>query len=502
MSEELTDVLQSIGRPRVMVIGDAILDRYVWGQVSRISDEAPIQILRVANEEVRLGGAGGVVNDLYALGAEVAYCSIIGDDGRGRMFREHLAGLGLSDEHLLSDPDRPTTVKTRFIARSQQVLRVDHEMTEPFTDALCARLLKGIERALPQQDIVVVEDYNKGLLANGVMEEVVRAAGQHGKKVLLDPAKLTDWSRYRGVSAATPNRNEARLATGIEIGDDDSASRAAQALIDDCGLEAAIVTLDRDGVALLERGSRLVRYPAAARDVYDVTGAGDMVISLLALVVGSGHSWQSAVQLANIASGIEVGKVGVVPIARDEIIDALRHSVAFTSDKVKPLDELLNALQQLRSKGRKIVFTNGCFDIFHSGHRQLFHVARSHGDVLVVGVNSDASVHRLKGPRRPIVPQSERGQVLSALAAIDFVVFFDEATPERLIRAIKPDVIVKGSDYSEDQVVCGDFVKSYGGKVVLAPIVEGISTTDIVEKILASYTDRRGTGESSTDTHP
>ena len=495
MSEQLIDILQSIGRPKVLVVGDAILDHYVWGDVSRISDEAPIQILRVNNEEIRLGGAGNVVSDLHVLGAEVTYCAIVGGDGRGRMFREQLTGRGLSDKILLSDPARPTTVKTRFIARSQQVLRVDHEVTEPFARTLCDQLIAGIENALPQQDIVVVEDYNKGLLANGVMEAIAKAASRHRKKIILDPAKISDWTRYQGVAAATPNRTEAHLATGVEITDDATATRAAELILQRYGLEAAIITLDRDGISLLERGGRFVRFPAAARDVYDVTGAGDMVTSLLALVAGAGHPWDAAVRLANVAAGIEVAKVGVVPVARDEIIDSLRHSVTFTTEKVKTLEELLNALQPLRSKGRKIVFTNGCFDILHTGHMQLLRGAREQGDVLVVGVNTDVSVRRLKGERRPIIPQHERGQLLSALAAVDYVVFFDEDTPERLIHAIRPDFLVKGSDYREDQVVGGDFVTSYGGKVVLVPILEGISTTDIVGKILSTHSGAKPRNE-------
>lgn len=489
MSDELISILQSIGRPRALVIGDAILDHYVWGEVNRVSDEAPIQILRVTQEEVRLGGAGNVVSDLHTLGADVTYCAIVGNDGRGRMFREQLTGAGLTDRLLLIDPSRPTTVKTRFIARSQQVLRVDHEVTEPFSHDLCRALLAGIEEAVPGHDVVVVEDYNKGLLANGVMEAIVRCAKEHSKKVILDPAKTANWTPYSGVTAVTPNRAEAHLATGVEIVDDATAAQAAQVLMERYGVHAAIITLDRDGISLLERGGRFARYPAMARDVYDVTGAGDMVTSLLALVAGAGYPWEAAVRLANIAAGIEVGKLGVVPIPRDEIIDTLHHSAVFTSAKIRTLKELLHILQPLRNKGRKIVFTNGCFDILHVGHMHLLRGAREQGDVLVVGVNTDASVRRLKGERRPIIPQHERGQLLAALAAVDYVVFFDEDTPERLIRAIRPDVLVKGSDYRHDQVVGADIVQTYGGKVVLVPILEGVSTTDIVDKILSTYND-------------
>jgi len=476
-----------------MVVGDAILDRYVWGEVNRISYEAPIQIVRVNSEEDRLGGAGAVVNILHCLGAEVTYCAVVGNDGRGRSFREMLTDLDLDDSILLTDPDRPTTVKTRYIARNQQVLRVDREVSAPFSDKLCNQLIANIEKSMPEQDILVLEDYSKGLLANGVMRSAIASAQKHGKKIILDPAKHSDWNCYRGVTAMTPNRPEAVLATGVDITDDATAELAASKMLETLEVEAAIITLDRDGISLMESDREFVRYPAVAKDVYDVTGAGDMVTGLLALVVGAGHTWESAVQLANVASGIEVGKVGVVPISREEITETLRSSVSMYTSKLKTLEELQNELRPLRSRGRKIVFTNGCFDIFHSGHIRALHMAREQGDVLVVGVNTDASVRKIKGEHRPIIPQEERCQVLSGLAAVDFIVLFDETTPERVIKAVRPDVLVKGSDYRENEVVGGDFVKSYGGRVALVPILEGISTTDIVSKILSAYKDRPDT---------
>jgi D-beta-D-heptose 7-phosphate kinase/D-beta-D-heptose 1-phosphate adenosyltransferase len=484
MPEELVHILENLGKPRIMVVGDMMVDRYVWGNVDRISPEAPIQVLSVTNEESKLGGAASVVNNLFVLGARVLACGVVGDDSPGAAFRQSLRKMGLVDAGILVSPGRRTTVKTRMIARKQQVLRVDREDTEELPAGTVARVARFVEKHVRRTDLIVLSDYAKGLVTPGLVARIARAAKRAGVPVIADTAKQSDYAKYRGLTAITPNRSESELATGLRILSLADARAAAAKLLARLDLDAVVMTLDRDGIALLERPAKFTHVPTRPRAVYDVTGAGDMVISVVAMVLAAGHGYVEAAQLANVAAGLEVMRVGVQPLSRDEIIRAIRHEHAIAADKMIAPRELRRILDEHRRRRERIVFTNGCFDILHLGHAKYLEFARGLGDVLVVGVNSDRSVRKIKGPHRPICSESERAQMLAALGDVSYVVLFDEPTPEKLIRRVRPDVLVKGEDWKEKGVVGSEFVKSSGGEVVLAPLVKGKSTTDIIARIL------------------
>ncbi|MCE9532745.1 MAG: D-glycero-beta-D-manno-heptose 1-phosphate adenylyltransferase [Planctomycetes bacterium] len=492
MSSELIDLVQRLGEPRVLVVGDVMLDRYIWGDAERISQEAPVILLRADRREERLGGASSVAMMLRALGAKVSLLGVVGADADASRLRGLIADTGIDLEGIVSDPTRPTTVKERYIGRAQhrhpqQMLRVDFETRLPVT-GLIERELGGIlSRKLPEVDIVLVSDYDKGVCTPGVMAMTIAGAKALGLKVLADPLRGTDYRKYHGCSAITPNRLEAGLASGRNIQSNDEAIRAGRELAADLDLEAAIVTLDKDGMALCHRDGRKEIYPTRPRQVYDITGAGDMVLSVLGLALAAGADYPEAIRLANVAGGLEVEKIGVATVTREEILHDLitspLHSSNEDSGKFKSLTQLISELDLRRRNGQKIAFTNGCFDVLHAGHVQYLNEARAQADVLIVALNSDASVRGLKGPSRPVNPIEARAAVLSGLQSVDYVTVFNEATPIKLIEAIRPDVLVKGADYSKDQVVGGDFVESHGGRVHLAAMRDGFSTTNIIKKM-------------------
>lgn len=486
MPEQLVDILQDLGTPRVLVVGDMILDRYAWGDVDRISPEAPIQVLDVKREETKLGGAASVVNNLQALEVEVTACGVVGDDAAGKTFRRMLAELGLDGDGILVDPSRRTSEKTRMIAHKQQVLRIDREDTGPISDDVMKRVATFIDRHAKDVDLIIISDYGKGVITADLVGRIAAAAKQAGIRAIADTFKQPDFSRYRGLSAITPNRNESEQATGLAVPNAREAESAAAKLIEDLDLEVVVMTLDREGIVVLEKGGAFTHLPTRPQAVYDVTGAGDMVISVLGAALAAGNDFIESAKLANVAAGLEVGRIGVQPLTRAEIVTAIRHEHASASEKMKTVAELVPILEEHRRRGERVVFTNGCFDILHLGHAKYLEFARGLGDLLVVGINSDKSVRKLKGPGRPVCDVSERTQMLAALGDVDYVVVFDADTPDALIREVKPDVLVKGEDWKDKGVVGSDFVKSYGGEVVLAPMVKGKSTSDIIERILKS----------------
>ena len=496
MPEQLVDIVQNIGRPKVLVVGDMILDRYAWGDVDRISPEAPIQVLNVMREETKLGGAASVVNNLHALELDVIACGVVGDDAAGRTFRDMLTERGLDDAGIVVDSSRRTGVKTRMIARKQQVLRVDEEDTAPIGDAVMKQVAAFIRDRASDADIIIISDYGKGLITPGLVDDVSDIAKKAGIRAIADTFKQPDFSRYKGLSAITPNRSESAQATGLGISTAADAEVAARKLIDDLELEAVVMTLDREGIAVLERDGEFQHVPTRPQAVYDVTVAGDMVISVLGAALAAGNGYFESARLANVAAGLEVGRIGVQPLSRAEIITGIRHEHAIAADKMKEVKELLPILEEHRRRGERVVFTNGCFDILHLGHAKYLGFARGLGDLLVVGVNSDKSVRKLKGPNRPVCTESERAQMLAALGDVDYVVIFDEDTPDALIHEVKPDVLVKGEDWKDKGVVGSDFVKSYGGEIVLAPLVKGKSSSDIIQRILKTA-DKPGRKENA-----
>ena len=491
MSADLIDLVHRLGRPRVLVVGDVMLDRYVWGDAERISQEAPVILLRADKKEERLGGASSVGTMLRALQADVSLVGVVGSDGDGLRVGQILDEAHIDHEGVVAVNARPTTVKERYIGRAQhkhpqQMLRVDYETREPVTGAVEARLCAAIAAEIGRSDIVLVSDYDKGVCTPAVMSAVVAAAKSKGIRVLVDPIRGRDYAKYAGCSSMTPNRLEAGLATGLSVASNADGLAAARRLRDELGLEAGIVTLDRDGMALSHRDGTEAVFPTRPRQVYDITGAGDMVLSVLGLALAAGADYPSAIRLANIAGGLEVEKIGVATVTREEIVNDLLHSPTTANPhaalgKVRTLQQLVTEVKTRRDRGQRFAFTNGCFDVLHAGHVQYLNEARAQADCLIVGLNTDASVRGLKGTGRPVNPEEARAAVLAGLAAVDYIVLFSEPTPAELIRAVRPDVLVKGADYRKEQVVGADFVESYGGRVHLAGLRVGYSTTKIIQ---------------------
>jgi D-beta-D-heptose 7-phosphate kinase/D-beta-D-heptose 1-phosphate adenosyltransferase len=409
----------------------------------------------------------------------------VGDDYHGRIVLDELRGIGVEHSGVMVAAGRPTTVKTRMIAHAQQMVRVDREESNVADEGIEDAILSYVSTAIPEHDLVIISDYNKGVLTATVAKEIVALGRQHGKQVLVD-SKCESLEKYAGATTITPNRREAEKITGMKIDGPEAIEQAAQQMLMDYDLDFATITLDTDGIAVRDAAGCDI-FPTRPLEVYDTTGAGDMVISVMGLALAGGVNARQAAQLANAAASIEVSKVGVCPLTRREIVERLTEEHASPSRKIKTLPELLKEIEEARRKRRVIVFTNGCFDVLHIGHIKYLQYARAQGDLLVVGVNTDASVTRLKGPQRPILKQHDRGQILAAIEWVDYIVFFDEDTPMELLKAIKPDVLVKGAEYRKDEVVGADFVESYGGKIRLAPMVEGISTSNIVNVILDRY---------------
>jgi D-beta-D-heptose 7-phosphate kinase/D-beta-D-heptose 1-phosphate adenosyltransferase len=484
---DLQALLALLARPRVLVVGDLILDRYVAGEVERISPEAPIPVLHARSAEDRLGGAGNVAANLRAMEAEVDVVGVRGDDGRGLRMLEMLAEIGAEASGVLADAARPTTEKTRMLGGVQQMLRVDWEVTRPIDAALAARLTAELEARVERARAVVLSDYGKGLLTDLVLAKTIALARAHGVPVLVDP-KGSDYSRYRGATLVTPNRREAEEALGRRIADLAELPAAGADLIRAADLAAAVITLGAQGMFLLRADGRSIHVPTVAREVFDVTGAGDTVISHLALGLAAGLDLEACVHLANHAAGIVVGKPGAASVTRAELAASFDDHArgAPASAKVvqgAALDRLLE-----RWRGKRIVMTNGCFDILHAGHVEYLRFARSKGDLLIVALNDDASVRRLKGPGRPVNPLADRMAVVAALEMVDAVTSFGEDTPEKIVPRVNPTVLVKGEDWRDKGVVGREWVESHGGEVCFAPLVSGRSTSAILERM-------RGSGE-------
>ncbi|MBI4574959.1 MAG: D-glycero-beta-D-manno-heptose-7-phosphate kinase [Planctomycetes bacterium] len=486
---DLRGRIETLGHPRVLVAGDLILDRYVWGDVERVSPEAPIPVLRVTGEETRLGGAGNVAHNLATLGARVTVAGALGDDHWALVVRDHLRRAGCEAAAVTDLAGRPTTVKTRFIARNQQVLRVDREDLASLPGDLEGEAARVARDQAGSFDMVVVSDYAKGYLTETVVRAFIEAARDHGRRVIVDP-KGRDWSRYRGVTVLTPNVREVEEALGVVARTREDIEAAGERIVRELEVEVAAITRGRHGISLVARGQPPVHSPARARAVYDVTGAGDTVTAALALCAACGSSWEEAAALANLAAGVVVGRVGATPVSRAELLAECAAAGGPPVEKVATVEAVLERVAAARREGRRVVFTNGCFDLLHVGHVLYLQHARSLGALLVVGLNSDASIRRLKRAARPVIPQEQRARMLAALECVDHVVLFDEETPLGLIRAVHPDVLVKGADYKDRVVVGRELVESWGGRVELAPYVEGVSTSQIVARISSRETRR------------
>lgn len=492
MSEQPLSSAQSIHRAitrfsgvTVLVVGDLILDRFVNGVIERISPEAPIPVLHGRGETMALGGAGNVVSNIVSLGGKAICISAVGDDAAGANIVRMLGDCGIHGDGVARTAGRMTSSKTRFSALNQQVLRFDEEEVRALQGAERAALLERFRTALASADIVILSDYGKGVLLDGVAAELISICRQAGKPVLADP-KGRDYARYAGATAVTPNRKELGEAVGRAVFTDAEVEAAARELIGLHGLDFVVATRSEKGMSVID-ATGAHHISTQAREVFDVSGAGDTVIASFALSLASGCDRAAAAAIANAAAGVVVGKRGTASLSADELSGALLRSQGAVAHKDAILDA--DAAQRMvtawRREGLSVGFTNGCFDILHAGHVSLLHAARAQCDRLVLGLNSDASVRRLKGEGRPVNDQHDRACVLAALASIDAVVVFEEDTPLRLIEALKPDILVKGADYTVDQVVGGDVVQAYGGRVVLVDLVAGKSTTGTIGKLRA-----------------
>lgn len=474
MRNRLSGLLSDMTSASVVVVGDIILDEYIIGDSDRISPEAPEPIILEQSRTYKPGGAANVAVNISALGANAHLIGVIGDDPDGAVIRETVTGLGLDDSGIISVKDRPTCRKTRMIARGNQVLRVDRESKAPIDLSIEKQIIEKISQL--SAEIIIVSDYAKGT----VSDRLVGALADTGKKVIADP-KTSNFGKYRGAYIVTPNLSELIVASGIAHLSSHDVETPARRIMDDCGISNMLVTCGPDGMLLIEKDEPLLHIHAKTREVYDVTGAGDTVIATMASAVSGGADLDDACFVANIAAGIVVGKHQTAATTPEEIM-----SYAFgpsASDKIIDETSLIDTIDELKKSGKKIVFTNGCFDLLHVGHITYLNEARGLGDILIVGLNTDRSVRALKGDKRPILPEQERSHILAALECIDYVVLFDEDTPFDLIEKIRPDILAKGADYSKEEVVGHDILESYGGKVALLPLMDNMSTTNIIDTI-------------------
>ncbi len=490
MYRKLLKTVRNLDSPQALVVGDFMLDVYIYGDALRISPEAPVPVLRVCKTEYGCGGAGSVAVDLAALGAVPVCLGIIGDDHNGKILSQKLIEAQVDISSLLTVRNRATINKQRFIGLAQhrhpqQLIRVDEECTDLFADEEYEKVLEAYRDRLKRTDIVCLQDYNKGLLSSSLCKQMIDIAILANKKVLVDPSLTSDYSKYAGATLIKPNRHESSAMVGFEIKTTDDAARAAEELIRKLNLEAVVITLDKEG-AYLKTKDKNEMIPTRSRSVYDVTGAGDMVLATLAIILASGGDYKTAVQLSNITGGIEVEKFGAAPVTIEEIIDEILNQKQDKSSKVHTIDSLVEEITWHRKQKEIIVFTNGCFDVIHRGHIEFLKFCKLQGDVVIVGLNSDSSVKTIKGPERPINNQNDRATVLAALETVDYITVFDEPDPLNLIKKVKPDLLVKGQDWAQKGVIGRDFVESYGGSVVLAPLVEGKSSTATIEKIRRS----------------
>jgi len=494
MSKQLKKLLTQAERPRILVVGDVMLDRYLWGDVDRISPEAPIPVLKVGKRENRLGGAGSVASMLAALDADVSLITITGNDAEGTLVRELLENVGVDTQCVLADPQRTTIVKERLLGRThsrnpQQIMRVDHERDEPVGEQLRDQILDSVAKQLVGAHLLLISDYGKGVCADDMIPRIVELAASIEVPVVADPISKVDYSRYAGCECITPNRTEASTALDMSIVTPDDGLEAAERLLE-FGVRSAIVTLDRHGIAWAGPQGQRKLFPVQAKQVYDITGAGDMVLSSLGYCLAAGVDYSQAIELANIAGGLEVQRLGVVPLSRRELLAGLLGEDYSSGRKLLSIDQLLEQLRKVRQPGVRVVMTNGCFDILHPGHVALLQESRRLGDVLVVGLNSDASALKLKGPGHPVINQEGRAEMLSALGCVDYVVLFEDESVLGLVERVLPDVLVKADQYAASEVVGHEVIERNGGQIVRVPMKGTFSSSGLVEKIHQSAVER------------
>lgn len=464
-------------KPNILVIGDLMIDHYLWGSCDRISPEAPVQVVNVKKESSVLGGAGNVINNLVTLGSVVDVISVIGNDSVANELKSLLEKIDVPTSNLVVENNRKTSKKSRLIASQQQVLRYDMESIDDINENSHKQIIQTLEKNIDKYSSIILSDYGKGVLTTNLTKEIIKIANKNSIKVLVDP-KGKDYSKYKGSYTLTPNKKEAMEATNIDIKDESSLIEALKSLKTQCNLEVSLITLSEQGIAIFD--DELTIKPTVAREVYDVTGAGDTVIASIAFALGNNLDIKDAIYFANLAAGVVVGKIGSATTTLDEIYE-YEYSLhkSNSTSHIKTFDEIKTLASKLHNQGKKIVFTNGCFDILHVGHVKYLEVAKSYGDVLILGLNADSSVRKLKGPTRPINTQDDRAYILASLESVDYVVIFEEETPYELIKLIKPHVLVKGGDYEGKEVVGQDIAD----ELKLVQFVDGKSTTNTIKRI-------------------
>ena len=463
--------------PKLLVIGDLMIDQYLWGSCERISPEAPVQVINVDRESTVLGGAGNVVNNLKKLGAQVDVISVVGNCEISNELRSLLSDIEVDTKYLITQKNRKCSKKSRIIASQQQVVRYDRESIDDINLESQNTIIETFNKIVKDYEVILLSDYGKGVLTNQLTQSLINIAKKYNKKVLIDP-KGIDYLKYKGAYSLTPNKKEASEATKINIVDDDSLTKAIIQLKSMCDLDVSLITLSEHGVAIYDHELRT--HLTIAKEVFDVTGAGDTVLASLGFAIVCGLNIDDAVEFSNLAAGVVVGKIGSATATLNEIIEYESSLNKSSSDKhIKTRIEIAVLSKELKSKGKKIVFTNGCFDLLHAGHVSFLETAKSFGDVLILGLNSDRSVTALKGKERPINIQADRAYILAALEVVDYVVIFDEDTPYELIKAIKPHTLVKGGDYKGKEVIGQDIAD----ELKLVEFVDGKSSTHTIEKI-------------------
>jgi len=463
--------------PKILVIGDLMIDHYLWGSSERISPEAPVQVVNVDSESIVLGGAGNVINNLNSLGAEVDVISVIGECEASEELKDLLSVIKIDTQYLFTQKDRVTSKKSRIIAAHQQVVRYDRESTDEIDNKSQIAILNVFKAIINNYDVILLSDYGKGILTFELTQSLIAKANEKEKKILIDPKGL-DYSKYKGAYLLTPNKKEASEATNIVIKDKKSLTQSIRSLKDQNNLTVSLITLSEQGVAVFDNELRI--HPTVAREVFDVTGAGDTILASLGFALSCNKDIDEAIKFANLASGVVVGKIGSATATLNEIIEYESSLKKSSSDEhIKTWGEISSIVNELKNKDKKIIFTNGCFDILHIGHIKYLEIAKSYGDILILGLNSNDSVQRLKGENRPINSQESRAYILASLEVVDYVVIFEEDTPFDLIKLIKPDVLVKGGDYEGKEIVGQDIAK----ELKLVKFIDGKSTTKIINRI-------------------
>ena len=466
--------------PNILVVGDLMIDHYLWGSSERISPEAPVPVVDINSESTVLGGAGNVINNLKTLGANVDVISVIGDCETSKKLLRLLKKINIETRHLFTQKKRITTKKTRIISSQQQVIRFDQESSSEITEELQLAILKAFQAIAKNYDVILISDYGKGVLTFELTQKLISYSNEINKKILVDPKGL-NYEKYSGAYLLTPNKKEASEATNIAIEDIDSLTQAIKSLKIQCDLEVSLITLSEQGVAVFDDELRI--HPTAAIEVFDVTGAGDTILASLGFAISCDYNIDEAIKFANLASGVVIGKIGSATASLNEIIEYESSLKKSTSDEhIKSWDEIASIVSELRSQDKKIVFTNGCFDILHIGHIKYLEKSKSFGDILILGLNSDNSIRNLKGKSRPINNENDRAYILASLEVVDYLVIFNEDTPLELIELVKPDLLVKGADYKNKEIIGQDIAK----ELKLVEFIDGKSTTKTIERIKQS----------------